>query len=274
VPTLKATAGTVGVVGAVVLSAVLVFTGRIDLPELLGPETAPPAATPTVAPVVEEFPTTGPNSFGTPEAYAAALDRLATIEVKGRAPRTGYDRSEFGPAWSDAAGDFAWSRNGIDTRNDLLSMALDDVECRATSQVSRTGTCAVQTGVQVIEPYSGDRDRPFDRERCCTGRYARDGEHLVSLSWAWQHGAADWSQEKREAFNNHIFDGGTGHVILVDPGLNRAKSSHGPAAWLPPNRVYRCQFATIWTNTIADYELWINPPDRDALHRILTRCVD
>jgi len=34
--------------------------------------------------------------------------------VKGRAPRTGYDRDQFGPAWKDV------DRNGCDQRNDVL----------------------------------------------------------------------------------------------------------------------------------------------------------
>ncbi|WP_319075636.1 hypothetical protein [Micrococcus sp. M4NT] len=42
----------------------------------------------------------------------AALDQLA---VKGRAPKTGDSREEFGPAWTDV------DRNGCDTRNDMLA---------------------------------------------------------------------------------------------------------------------------------------------------------
>src|SRR4051794_21990492 len=51
-----------------------------------------------------------------PEAQPAAgsaLDALERLQVKGRAPRTGYDRDAFGPAWADV------DRNGCDTRNDI-----------------------------------------------------------------------------------------------------------------------------------------------------------
>ena len=32
---------------------------------------------------------------------SASLAKLATLAVKGRAPKTGYDRSRFGVAWTD-----------------------------------------------------------------------------------------------------------------------------------------------------------------------------
>jgi hypothetical protein len=46
---------------------------------------------------------------------STALAALAAIEVKGRAPRTGYDRDLFGSGWVDT------DRNGCDTRNDILA---------------------------------------------------------------------------------------------------------------------------------------------------------
>lgn len=46
--------------------------------------------------------------------YAAVVEQLGSLPVKGRAPMTGYAREEFGPAWKDV------DRNGCDTRNDIL----------------------------------------------------------------------------------------------------------------------------------------------------------
>jgi hypothetical protein len=40
---------------------------------------------------------------------------LATLEVKGRAPKNGYDRDLFGGSWADV------NRSGCDTRNDILA---------------------------------------------------------------------------------------------------------------------------------------------------------
>lgn len=55
------------------------------------------------------------SPFLTPVASEPAVDtalaELASLEVKGRAPKTGYDREEqFGRAWIDV------DRNGCDTR--------------------------------------------------------------------------------------------------------------------------------------------------------------
>ena len=44
----------------------------------------------------------------------SAVTTLATLAIKGRAPKTGYDRDRFGQAWADV------DRNGCDTRNDIL----------------------------------------------------------------------------------------------------------------------------------------------------------
>ena len=54
----------------------------------------------------------------TQPAFATkAIDLLATLPIKGRAPKTGYDRGLFGQAWADV------DRNGCDTRNDTLKRA-------------------------------------------------------------------------------------------------------------------------------------------------------
>jgi hypothetical protein len=46
---------------------------------------------------------------------AAALAKLATLPIKGRAPRSGYDRSLFGDAWTDDV-TVDLGHNGCDTR--------------------------------------------------------------------------------------------------------------------------------------------------------------
>jgi hypothetical protein len=51
----------------------------------------------------------------------SAIEALATLAVKGRAPKTGYARSEFGQTWADV------DRNGCDTRNDTLKRDLIEV---------------------------------------------------------------------------------------------------------------------------------------------------
>ncbi|MFE7550917.1 hypothetical protein [Streptomyces gardneri] len=51
---------------------------------------------------------------GRPAARGSALAAVDTLTVKGRAPKTGYEREKFGRAWADVDG------NGCGTR--VISM--------------------------------------------------------------------------------------------------------------------------------------------------------
>ena len=83
---------------------------------------------------------TFPNAIAATSTAETILDSL---EVKGRAPKTGYTRAQFGQTWADV------NRNGCDTRNDILQRDLTDVVFR-----SGTKNCVVESGT-LIDPYSG-----------------------------------------------------------------------------------------------------------------------
>ena len=106
----------------------------------------------------------------------------AQLPVKGRAPKTGYARSQFGQPWFDA------DRNGCDTRNDILAAQLTDVQ--------KSGRCKVMEAVLANDPYTGQRI-VFIR-----GASKVDIDHVVALSDAWQKGAAAWPFAKRVAYAN------------------------------------------------------------------------
>src|SRR5690349_8175891 len=67
------------------------------------------------------------------------VDRLA---VKGRAPRTGYRRDAFGPAWQDV------DHNGCRTRDDVLRRDLTQLRLR--------NRCVVVAGT-LVDPYTHRR---------------------------------------------------------------------------------------------------------------------
>ena len=100
-----------------------------------------------------------------------AIDAAENLVVKGRAPKTGYARSEFGPAWADV------DKNGCDTRNDILRRDLTQV-------VFKPGTkdCVVLSGV-LIDKYSGETIN-FVRGNSTSSLVQID--HVVALSDAWQ----------------------------------------------------------------------------------------
>ena len=103
-----------------------------------------------------------------------ALQVLATLPVKGRAPKTGYSREQFGPAWSDV------DHNGCDTRNDMLRRDL-------TALALRPGTrdCEVLSGV-LADPYTA---AAINFRRGSATSTAVQIDHVVALSDAWQKGA-------------------------------------------------------------------------------------
>ncbi|MDN5780376.1 MAG: deoxyribonuclease, partial [Humibacillus sp.] len=70
--------------------------------------------TPTASPpaVVDTSPVRGVDAIS-PAALRQASAQLAALAVKGRAPKTGYGRSQFGQRWSDDV-DVDLGHNGCD----------------------------------------------------------------------------------------------------------------------------------------------------------------
>ncbi|MGY1620527.1 DUF1524 domain-containing protein [Geodermatophilus sp. SYSU D00691] len=187
-------------------------------------------------------------------APRTALAVLAEVEVKGRAPRTGYSRDLFGDGWVDV------DRNGCDTRNDILARDLRD-------EIFRPGThdCVVLSG-SLLDPYSG---QVVEFQRGPETSEAVQIDHVVALSDAWQKGAQQWTVEKRTAFANDPLN-----LLAVDGPLNQQKSDGDAATWLPPNRTYRCEYVARQVAVKATYDLWMTAAERDAVAGILATCPD
>lgn len=182
----------------------------------------------------------------------SALAVLATIKVKGRAPKTGYDRGLFGQAWADV------DRNGCDTRNDVLRRDL-------SSFVLKTGThgCLVLSGT-LHDPYTATAIA-FLRGQSTSAKVQVD--HVVALSDAWQKGAQQWSTSRRTAFANDSVN-----LLAVDGPTNARKGDGDAATWLPPNKAYRCPYAARQVAVKAKYGLWVTGAEGNALARILETC--
>jgi len=182
----------------------------------------------------------------------SALAAVATLTIKGRAPKTGYDRALFGQAWADV------ERNGCDTRNDVLRRDL-------TAYVLKTGThgCRVLTGT-LRDPYTATTIA-FVRGQSSSAKVQID--HVVALSDAWQKGAQQWSTPRRTAYANDSLN-----LLAVDGPTNARKGDGDAATWLPPNKSYRCPYAARQVAVKAKYGLWVTRAERDALARILATC--
>ncbi len=191
------------------------------------------------------------------EPPADTLAALDTLEVKGRAPQTGYERALFGDAWTDDV-TVADGHNGCDTRNDILRRDLVDV-------VTKPGSngCAVLSGT-LNDPYTATS---FSFQRGPETSAEVQVDHIVSLSDAWQTGAQQWDESTRRNFAND-----PRNLQATLGWVNQQKGDGNAATWLPPNKAYRCTFVSRIVDVKAAYRLWVTQAERDAIVRVLESC--
>ena len=149
----------------------------------------------------------------------SAVEALATLAVKGRAPKTGYARSEFGQTWADV------DRNGCDTRNDILKRDLTEVLFK-----EKTRNCVVLSGI-LIDRYSGETIN-FVRGNITSMEVQID--HVVAMSNSWQTGAFKLTLAQRTALANDPMN-----LFAVKGRLNSQKGDGDAATWLPPLKKFR-----------------------------------
>ena len=190
-----------------------------------------------------------------PAQADSVLSGLSIIEsqiTKGRAPKTGYTRAQFGQTWADV------DRNGCDTRNDILKRDL-------TAEVfkEKTRECVVLSGT-LIDPFSGETIN-FVRGNVSSMEVQID--HVVALSNAWQTGAFKLTIQDRTAFANDPLN-----LLAVKGRLNSQKRDGDAATWLPPLKSYRCDYVSRQIAVKIKYKLWFTAPEKEAMIRILKSC--
>jgi hypothetical protein len=187
-------------------------------------------------------PTQAPDRVEPTIPVGLAFDALNRLEVKGRAPRTGYDRKQF-PHWLDLDG------NGCDTREDVL--ARDAIELT-------TGQDGCVVEVSIADPYTGAR---------VDGKSNIDVDHVVSLSDAWQKGAQQLTRETRVRFANDPLN-----LLATADEVNASKSDGDAATWLPPDRNAWCPMVARQVAVKERYALWVTQAEHDRIAQILSNC--
>jgi hypothetical protein len=188
---------------------------------------------------------------------SAELAKPATLPIKGRAPKTGYARSLFGRPWTDDV-TVLYGHNGCDTRDDMLRVDLVGVGVKPGSH-----NCIVLSGT-LRDPYSGTTVF-FQRGQGTSSQVQID--HVVALSDAWQKGAQQWDDAKRRNFANDPIN-----LQATTAAMNQQKKAGDAATWLPPNKSYRCTYASRIVDVKATYGLWVTQAEHDAIARVLTNC--
>ncbi len=188
-----------------------------------------------------------PLAIETPvgEVSGSAYETLETLETKGRAPKSGYERAQFGDGWATV--------NGCTTRNIILHRDLEntvlDEACRVVS-----GT--------LQDPYTGEEIQ-FTKDESAKVQI----DHVVALSDAWQKGAQSLPKATREQLANDPLE-----LLAVSDAQNQAKSDGDAATWLPKNKAFRCEYVARQIAVKKKYSLWVSPAEKDAMKSVLEGC--
>ena len=176
-----------------------------------------------------------------------ATEILEKLEVKGRAPKTGYSREEFYSGWPTV--------DGCNLRQKILKREL--------------GETAVLDGCDVVagefdEPYTGEHKKFTTKAEISKGLQI---DHVVALSDAWQKGAQYLSKEVRYNIATDPLN-----LLAVDASTNQGKSDGDAATWLPPNKKFRCQYVARQVSVKYKYSLWVTEAEKAAISGILENC--
>lgn len=177
---------------------------------------------------------------------ALAADVLEKIEVKGRAPKTGYAREEFYNGWPIV--------DGCSLRQKIIKREF--------------GESAVLDGCNVVageyeEPYTGEYRSFASRDEISKLQI----DHVVALSDAWQKGAQNLDKSERYEIATDPLN-----LLAVDGAANQAKSDGDAATWLPSNKRFRCQYVARQVSVKYKYRLWVTEAEKNAIAQVLKNC--
>ena len=180
------------------------------------------------------------------EGSVLAAEILDKLEVKGRAPKTGYSREQFYDGWPLV--------EGCSLRQKIIKREF--------------GESAVLEECDVV---AGEFDEPYTGEHMIFSEKAQISElqidHVVALSDAWQKGA----QYKDYDIRNKIATDPL-NLLTVDGPANQQKSDGDAATWLPRDKKFRCQYVARQISVKYKYGLWVTKAEKDAMVRVLQNC--
>ena len=176
-----------------------------------------------------------------------AADVLEELEVKGRAPKTGYAREQFYDGWPTV--------EGCSLRQRIIKREF--------------GETAVLDGCDVV---AGEYDEPYTGKHMIFSNRGEIGQgvqidHVVALSDAWQKGAQYMDYELRNAIATDPLN-----LLAVDGTANNQKSDGDAATWLPSNKRFRCQYVARQISVKYKYRLWVTEAEKEAMNRVLENC--
>lgn len=191
----------------------------------------------------------GDGSSGDEAGAPTAVAVLEKLEIKGRAPKTGYTREEFYKTWPTI--------EGCSLRQRIIRREVGETAVLADDK------CTVTHG-SFVEPYTGKELNLKEKAEFSKGVQI---DHVVALSDAWQKGAQNLSADERYSLATDPLN-----LLAVDSSANQGKSDGDAATWLPPNKGFRCQYVARQVSVKYKYRLWVTEAEHDAIARILETC--
>lgn len=176
-----------------------------------------------------------------------AVEILEKLEVKGRAPKTGYSREEFYKTWPTV--------DGCSLRQRIIK--------REFGNTATLDGCDVISG-SFVEPYTGQSLSFAEKAEISKGIQI---DHVVALSDAWQKGAQYLPQETRYAMATDPLN-----LLAVDASANQQKSDGDAATWLPKNKAFRCNYVARQVSVKYKYGLWVAEAEKNAIAGVLATC--
>ncbi|MBQ6396008.1 HNH endonuclease [Candidatus Saccharibacteria bacterium] len=191
------------------------------------------------------------NSESSSEASSkSALEVLESLQVKGRASKSGYARTEFYNSWP--------SIDGCSLRQRIIKRELG-----SSAVISSEDNCTVVSG-EFIEPYTGAHMIFYERADLTKGIQI---DHVVALSDAWQKGAQKLTKERRYELATDPLN-----LLAVNGSANQSKSDGDAATWLPPNKSFRCAYIARQISVKFKYSLWVTSAEKSAMETVLKTC--
>lgn len=192
--------------------------------------------------------------LATPRQASQARAQLEGLQVKGRSAKTGYSSEAFMPNGWPSVG------KGCDLRDQILTRQAPGLERDPKRP------CDPVSGI-LVDPYSGAQLDLADAEV----------DHIVAKHDAYQKGARDdtatlteqWPTAKDLRF---AIATDPDNLVAVSGRLNSQKRSSDAASWVPPNKAYRCTYATRIVLVKHRYGLWVTPAEKGSLQHWLGTC--
>ncbi len=181
-----------------------------------------------------------------------ASEVLEHLQVKGRASKTGYARTEFYNNWPTI--------DGCSLRQRIIRRELG-----SSAVISSEDNCTVISG-EYTEPYTGSHLVFYQKSDLSSGVQI---DHVVALSDAWQKGAQNLTKDERYQLATDPLN-----LLAVDAKTNQGKSDGDAATWLPANKAFRCQYVARQISVKYKYSLWVSSAEKSAMQTVLKTCPD